>query len=124
MHNLVVDDNKFDQNVIAICAKKLSFSVDTVGSGVDMLAYCERNMPNCILLDWEMGDTNGIELLKALRQMEGGDSVNVIICTSNSHPSFAGHAYAQGADGFITKPITMEKLSSAIGNLNQTLRVV
>ena len=118
MNFLVVDDMRFDRNILEMCVKKLGFSVDAAANEEEMFAVCEKKMPDCILLDWEMGETTGIVLLNKLRAMEGGSDVKVLICTSNSHPSFVGHAHAQGADSFISKPLTIEKLTNKLQELD------
>lgn len=118
MNFLVVDDVKFDRSMIELCVKKLGFSVSSAANEKEMFAYCKKNMPDCILLDWEMGETTGIVLLNKLRAMEGGSDVKVFICTSNDHPSYVGHAYLQGADSFIPKPVTIEKLTEKLQELD------
>jgi two-component system chemotaxis response regulator CheY len=114
MKFLVVDDITFDRNIIESCVKKLGFSVDSAANGEEMFKICQKNMPDCVILDWEMGETTGIALLNKLRAMEGGENTKVLICTSNNHPSFIGHAHAQGADGFVSKPISSEKLAEKL----------
>ncbi len=110
MKILIVDDTKFDRDIIEMSVKKLGFSTAIAANGTEMLSVYKEFMPDCILLDWEMGETTGIELLRKIRLNNEHNSVKIIICTANNHPSFVGHAHTQGADGFITKPINPEKL--------------
>lgn len=114
MKFLIVDDISFDKEVAEICVQKLGFSTATAANEQEMVKSLQNEIPDCILLDWEMGETNGIELLKKIRALDSENRTRVIFCTSNDHPSYVGHAYLQGADGFIAKPITMQKLSDKL----------
>src|ERR1700727_2014669 len=100
---LVVDDTALDRKMLVMCAEKIGFSANEVPSGEAALSVCHKNLPDCILLDWEMKGMDGITFLEKLRKMEDGKNVAVVICTSHEHPSFIGHAYICGATGFITK---------------------
>jgi two-component system, chemotaxis family, chemotaxis protein CheY len=114
MKFLVVDDISFDREVVDMCVKKLGFSSVTASNEQEMIKALQYEKPDCVLLDWEMGETNGIELLKKVRALDTEDRIKVIFCTSNDHPSYVGHAYLQGADGFIAKPISISKLSDKL----------
>lgn len=114
---LVVDDAALDRKMVGLSAAKTGFAVSMAESGKEALALCNKSLPDLMLLDWEMQNMNGIEVLKQLRQLNGGDHVPVILCTSYEHPSFIGHAYVHGASGYITKPVTQDKLAAKLGEL-------
>lgn len=107
---LVIDDTSFDRELMKSGAMKLGFSVTAVGSAKEGLELCAHAMPDCILLDWEMPEMNGIEVLKSLRTMPGGMDAVIIICTSHQSPSHIGHAFAKGASDYIAKPASVERL--------------
>ena len=114
---LVVDDTAFDLKVLEQCATKAGLDVYSASNAEEALAICNSTFPDCILLDWEMKVMNGIELMKKIRQMEQGRTVPILICTSNEHPSFAGHALVSGATAYLTKPISQDKLEGALINV-------
>lgn len=115
---LIVDDSPFDRKFIEHSATQIGLSVTVVSSGEEALAECNTSFPECILLDWEMKGMNGMEVLQRLRQMEQGKETIIIICTSHEHPSFIGHAYVCGANGYIVKPITPDKLKAEFARLH------
>jgi two-component system chemotaxis response regulator CheY len=92
---LIVDDSTFDRTLLKKCVAYLGFFVSEASNGKDALAICRTQLPQCILIDWEMKGMNGIELLEQLRALEGGERLRIIICTSHEHASFIGHAYTQ-----------------------------
>lgn len=114
MKFLIVDDIRFDREVAEVCVKKLGFSTVSAANEQEMFKSLQDEIPDCILLDWEMGETNGIELLRKVRAVDSEGKIRVVFCTGNDHPSYVGHAFVQGADGYITKPITMQKLSEKL----------
>ncbi|HEU5048079.1 MAG TPA: response regulator [Rickettsiales bacterium] len=114
---LVVDDIPFDRKVITNYVARLGFSVSEAAGGKEALSLCRTSMPDCFLLDLEMPEMDGLEVLREIRSMENGDEVPVIICTSHEHPSFIGHAYINGASSYIIKPVTQDKLESEFGKL-------
>ncbi len=111
---LVVDDTAFDRMIIEQCATKAGLYVHSASNGEEALAICNSTFPDCILLDWEMERMNGIELMKKIRQMEKGREVPIIICTSHDHSSYIGHAYVSGANSYIAKPLTQDKLENEL----------
>ena len=114
---LVVDDTPFDRKIVELCATKMGLEVTSASSGKEALEICEKALPDCVLLDWEMQEMNGIELLKKLRALEGGGRLPIIICTSHQHASFVGHAYIQGASSYIPKPVTPDRLEEKLREL-------
>jgi len=116
---LVVDDGAFDRELLKRSAASLGFEVSEASSGEEALTMCRSSLPDYMLLDWEMEGMNGISVLQAIRAMTGGAATCIIICTANEHPSFIGHAYIQGANGYVVKPITREKLRIKLEEITQ-----
>lgn len=114
---LVVDDIPFDRKVMVSCVSRLGLSVSEATGGREALSLCRSSMPDCFLLDLEMPEMSGLDVLREIRKMENGDEVPVIICTSHEHPSFIGHAYVNGASSYIVKPVTQDKLENELGKL-------
>ena len=69
-------------------------------------------MPDAVLLDWNMPIMNGIEFLRELRRMKGGDSPVVVFCTTENDMSHIQEAIATGANEYIMKPFDAEIIES------------
>ena len=65
---LVVDDSKVIRKVARHILEALHFTVREASDGREALVCCEENMPDVVLLDWNMPIMGGIEFLKTLRQ--------------------------------------------------------
>lgn len=111
---LVVDDAAFDRKIMVSCVSKFGFDASEASSGEEALAMCRKYIPDCLVVDIEMHGMNGFGFLQELHKLDGGNKVPVIMCTSHEHPSFIGHAYVKGANGYIVKPITHDKLETEL----------
>ena len=71
---LVVDDSKVVRILARRILEELNFDVSEAADGKAAVDVCQQTMPDAVLLDWNMPIMSGIEFLKELRQMKGGDS--------------------------------------------------
>ncbi len=113
---LVVDDSRVVRKVARRILEAHGFTVEEAEDGQVALAACQRKLPGCVLLDWNMPVMNGIEFLKALRNEFGPDEPPVLFCTTENDISFIEQAIEYGAQEFIMKPFDEEIL---IGKFTQ-----
>ncbi len=107
---LVVDDSRVVRKVARRILEGHGFAVEEAEDGQVALATCRRQMPDSVLLDWNMPVMNGIEFLKALRHEFGPDRPPVMFCTTENDISFIEQAIEHGAQEFIMKPFDEEIL--------------
>jgi two-component system chemotaxis response regulator CheY len=84
------------------------FSVNEAADGRQALDACVKEMPEAILLDWNMPVMDGYEFLRALRAMPGGDRPKVVFCTTENDLAHIARAMHAGADEYIMKPFDKE----------------
>ena len=101
---LVVDDSRVLRKVASRMLQDLRFAVEEAEDGAAALAACERQMPDAILLDWNMPVMNGIDFLRRLRDMPGGDAPIVVFCTTERGLEQIQEAISAGANEYIMKP--------------------
>jgi len=101
---LIVDDSKVIRKVARRILEELSFEIQEAVDGQDALDSCKANMPDAILLDWNMPVMNGIEFLQELRQTEGGAQPIVVFCTTENDLAHIRAAIQAGANEYIMKP--------------------
>ena len=65
-------------------------------------------MPSAILLDWNMPVMSGIDFLRALRALPGGETPRVLFCTTENDLQHIQEAITAGADEYIMKPFDSE----------------
>ena len=101
---LIVDDSRVIRMVARRILEQLSFEILEAVDGQDALNVCRRQMPDVILLDWNMPVMNGLEFLKNLRGSEGGDGPVVVFCTTENDIGHIRQAIEAGANEYIMKP--------------------
>jgi len=105
---LVVDDSKVVRVVARKILEGLDFQVDEAEDGKIALAKCVAQMPDAVLLDWNMPVMNGIDFLRRLRRVNGGSEPIVVFCTTEKDFTFIQQALEAGANEYIMKPFDKE----------------
>ena len=68
------------------------------------LEIYQREMPDAILLDWDMPKMDGYDFLCALRRLPGGARPKVVFCTTENDVAHIARALQAGANEYIMKP--------------------
>ncbi len=101
---LIVDDSKVLRVVAKRIVEDLGFSTIEAADGQEALDRCNDVMPDGVLLDWNMPVKSGIDFLRALRVMPGGDRPLVVFCTTENDIDHIQEALECGANEYIMKP--------------------
>ena len=105
---LIVDDSKVIRMVARKILQELEFETGEAADGQQAVDACKARMPDAILPDWNMPVMDGIEFLRELRSMPGGDSPIVVFCTTENDFEHIQVAITAGADEYIMKPFDSE----------------
>lgn len=111
---LVVDDSPTVRAVLSRLMRQLGFTTREAADGAIALDSCRERMPEIVLLDWNMPVMNGIECVRALRKLSGGDRPKVIFCTTMNEIADIEAALEAGADEYIMKPFDIELLRTKL----------
>ena len=101
---LIVDDSAVIRKVARRILEGLSFRISEAEDGEQALAACKSEMPDAVLLDWNMPVMDGYEFLKHLRSLPEGRAPKVVFCTTENDVSHIARAMHAGADEYIMKP--------------------
>lgn len=128
---LIVEDSNEDFEVIQWALKKLSvttpiYRCDDGDDALDFLhhtgKYSQKGTsprPALILLDLNLTLMNGQEVLARIKHDDELKMIPVIIWTTSADPKDIEICFKQGANSYILKPMTFEKLLEAVDLLNQ-----
>lgn len=77
-----------------------------------------------VVLDLNLPDIDGFEILRRLKTDETTRRIPVIVLTTTDHPKDIDRCYALGCNAFMTKPVGYEDFSEAIRKLGLMLTIV
>ena len=115
---LIVDDSKVIRMVAKKILHELGFRTVEAEDGKVALDACVAELPDAVLLDWNMPVMNGIDFLRELRRLPGGDHPIVVFCTTENDIEHIQEAITAGANEYIMKPFdrgTMRAKLAEIG---------
>lgn len=101
---LVVDDSSVIRKVARRILEGMDFAITEAEDGQEAIDACQRELPDAVLLDWNMPRMDGYEFLRTLRRMPGGDRPKVVFCTTENEVAQIARALHAGADEYIMKP--------------------
>jgi two-component system chemotaxis response regulator CheY len=105
---LVVDDSSVIRKVARRILEGLDFQITEAEDGEQALQSCQNQLPDAVLLDWNMPKMDGYEFLRQLRRMPGGDVPRVVFCTTENDVAHIARALHAGANEYIMKPFDKE----------------
>ncbi len=97
---LVVDDSSVIRKVARRILEGLDFQIIEAEDGEKALEACKRELPDAVLLDWNMPVMDGYEFLGNLRRMPGGDVPKVVFCTTENDVAHIARALHAGANEY------------------------
>lgn len=115
---LVVDDSKVMREMIVACLRVLPASTFThAASGLEAIERLSQRRSDLVVLDLNMPDIGGIEVLEFVRGQDKLRSLPIIIVTTRGDEASRNRALEAGATRFITKPFTQEAIIAEVGAL-------
>ena len=118
---LLVEDTPSLALLYRSVLSRAGYAVDTAGTLAEAREVYARTHPGLVLLDLQLPDGDGLELLDTLRRES--PEVRVIVITANGSINRAVQAMRAGAFDFLVKPFDEARLLSAVANAGATLAV-
>jgi two-component system sensor histidine kinase RpfC len=120
---LVAEDNMVNQQVIEGILSNAGHNVCIVSSGdavLDILSE-DREPFDMLILDMNMPEISGIEVVKTLRFMDTSNKMPVIMLTADATPEARETSLQAGANKFLTKPVDARGLLESIASLSKNI---
>lgn len=111
---LIVDDDNLSCRLLVRQLAGLGYAAEGVGSGRAALAQLAQASFDMVLLDIQMPDLGGREILRRMRAGEKTRETPVIMVTAASDVPTMLACIDQGADGYVTKPVDVAYLNTCI----------
>jgi DNA-binding response OmpR family regulator len=112
---LVVDDDKDILTVLKVLLSMRGFNVIAISSGEAVPNHLTNPRPDVILLDIDLGTTDGRVICKDLKSNADTKDIPIVIFSANH--KMMDSALASDADKFIEKPFEVEQLVATLKDL-------
>lgn len=115
---LVAEDNATNQTLISQLLESAGYQVVLASDGEEALDLYETERPDLAILDFNMPQRTGVEVIQAIRVMEpAGERMPSLILSASVTPETKDRAKRAGADEFIGKPFDAATLIELIDRL-------
>ncbi len=115
---LIIDDEEdFSSIVKQMLERAGKYKVHTFTSGKDGIKAALRKKPNLILLDIEMPEMSGFEVLKELKEKKKTMSIPVVMLTGRNDEESIEKAVGSYCESYLVKPVKAEDLLSKVENV-------
>jgi two-component system, cell cycle response regulator len=120
---LLVDDDPAMLRLLTRWLEKAGYAVCTAGDGQAALETIEADCPDFLLTDWEMPRVNGLELCREVRNLMLPHYVYTIFLTVRTAAADMIAGLENGADDFLTKPVTEGELLARLQSSSRVLEL-
>ena len=116
---VAVDDSNVVLKMLKNVLNKEEYDVHPFSTGKRALEYLVQkdNIPDLIVLDIEMPEMNGYDVLERIKQMDHLENVPVIFLTANGEKKHVIKAVTGGVKDYVVKPIDKEILNKKLDSL-------
>ncbi len=114
---LVIEDNSDNMELITFILEKNGYNVFAAETGQQGFDMALKIRPDFIILDIQLPDMDGLEVLQKIRNSEIDSGIPMIAMTSYAMVGDREKMMVAGCNGYIEKPIDPEKVVSQIRHI-------
>jgi len=118
---LIAEDNKTNQMLIGILMDEYEVQYTIADDGVMAVEEFKKDSYDLILMDENMPNLNGMEAMKQIRELDGGN-IPIVALTANAMKGDRDKYIEAGMDDFVSKPIDSDVLYDVIKNILERRR--
>ncbi len=111
---LIVDDSRAQRKILQMQLTRWGYDITEAASGDEALALCLVRNFDIVLSDWMMPGMSGPEFCKAFRGLPREGYGYFILLTSKSEKAEIADGLENGADDFLTKPVSADELRARL----------
>jgi CheY-like chemotaxis protein len=114
---LLADDSITTLTTVSARLQKLGYDVVTATRGDEALTVALERHPHLVVLDIDMPGMAGIEVSQRLRDDPSFADVPIVLLTSHPLSEYLQQGLDAGADAYIVKPVSQQKLTILVEDL-------
>lgn len=112
----IVEDNETNINTLTDYLQAHGYAVDVARNGIEALNRLRGTKPDLILMDIQMPGTDGLEVMQQVRKEETLQHIPIVALTALAMPGDRDRCLAAGADEYLSKPVSLQRLVCLIEN--------
>ncbi len=121
---ILIDDDPSIHALVCAMLKPLGASVSFASSGAEGLALARQSSPDLILLDHEMPEMNGLDVLVQLKADPRLAEIPVVMETGSENHRTLTSCFSAGALDYVRKPFTASELRARVGSVLERQRML
>ena len=115
MKALVVDDSRAMRAILKQMLEASGFVVAQAQHGKEALTHLEAHPDTDVaLVDWNMPEMNGLELVTAVRANKAFDAMRLMMVTTETETANVQQAITAGANEYVMKPFTRDVIDEKL----------
>ncbi len=114
---LYIEDNPQSIVLVSKWLAQAGYEFVSAQSGEEGIAQAQVVAPDLILIDIDLPDMNGVDVVKQLRTLPGFETLPLVAFTANVRRVDREHYLANGFDFHVGKPVTQKELLSVLTQL-------
>ena len=114
---LVVEDNDLNRKLFCDLLKANGFAVEPIADGRDVLVRAREFVPNLIVMDIQLPNISGLELIEALKGDPELRPIPVLAVTAYAGKGDEDRIREAGAEGYLAKPVSITPFMAAVRKL-------
>jgi PAS domain S-box-containing protein len=113
---LVAEDNAVNQRLVTLSLEHMGYRADLAANGLEAIEALERQHYDLILMDVQMPELDGLAATRLIRaRLPAAAQPRIIAMTASALPEDRAACLAAGMDDFLSKPVRISDLQTAIG---------
>jgi len=116
----IVDDDEEMTRAMQLMLKLLNYNVTAfMGARPAAQTLLTGKRPDLMILDINMPEVSGLDMLEFVRRRNEWNDLPILMLSTEAADVTVDKAMALGADGYVSKPVTIEELEKAINEAFQ-----
>ncbi len=111
---LVVEDNDLNRKLFCDLLRAHGYAVEPVADGREALERARQFVPNLIIMDIQLPNVSGLELIEAIKADPTLRLIPVLAVTAYAGKGDEARIRAAGAEGYLAKPVSIMPFMEAV----------
>ena len=114
---LLVDDTRLNRELAKDLLEREGYQIEEAVCGKECIEKARQNKPDIILLDIELPDMSGLEVIKVIKKDTAINSIPVVAFTGYNRHEDQKKFFMAGFAGFISKPFDIQAFPQMVAKL-------